>query len=57
MVVIFEPVKVSALISLLLLGWDTGLGLNASAQCREALGELDAPIEVEHDWNRLGLGG
>jgi hypothetical protein len=21
------------------------------------LGELDAPIEVEHDWNRFGLGG
>jgi len=31
--------------------------LHASDQCREALGELDAPIEVEYDGNRLGLGG
>jgi len=57
MVVIFEPDKVSALISLLLLRLDAGWGLHASDQCREALGELDAPIEVEHDWHRFGLGG
>jgi hypothetical protein len=42
---------------LLLLGSDAEWGLNASDQCREALGELDAPIAVEHDWNRFGLGG
>jgi len=57
MVVIFEPDKVSALISLLLLRLDAGWGLHAPDQCREALGELDAPIEVEHDWHRFGLGG
>jgi len=57
MVVIVEPGQVSALISLLLLGLDAGWGLHASDQCREALGELDAPIEVEHEWNRFGLGG
>jgi hypothetical protein len=36
---------------------DAGWGVKASDQCREALGELDASIEVEHDWHRFGLGG
>ena len=31
--------------------------LESCAACRAMTEELDAPIEVEHDWNCFGLGG
>ena len=55
-VVTFEKGMVSALIGLILLGLDMGLSLNASDEHRQALGELEALIEIEHGWNRLGVG-
>ena len=51
------PGKGSALLSVLLLGVDAGWGWHASEQCREALGAREAPIEVELDGPRVGLGG